>query len=551
MKTGNYKLAWTVLVLVGATITAGLAVACPFCDAPAQTLSEETASADAVILAQLATQSEPVADPNDPNSGTATFRIVDVLRGKDRLEGVKEINAVYFGEADTERVFLISGLGTEQLDWTTPLPLSKAGEAYVRALPTVPASGADRLAFFQQYLENDDPLLAQDAYDEFARAPYEEVIALGPRMNHDQLVKWIADFEINPSRRRLYLTMLGVCGGNDDLPLLEAMIRSDFNTMEPQLQQIVATGMAMNGPVCLPTWIEIVQQHERQKKLGLDALVACYLTLRGPDGLDLIDERFLKDPKVDYTYIYSTIMALRFHGDQDTGVLPRERLLGSMRLLLDNTDFADQVILDLSRWEDWSVMDRLIEMFENADEKGYVRQPVVTYLTVASEQPGDVGKRAAAGLAELESIDPETVKQARSLMAFGALARAKPETDTTSADSRPTDAAVARETQAFAASAEDNETDPAEIPDPAEYEEGEEPAVTVESPPATAHVAASASAPAAKSEVTVSKIPATQAAASTAEVASQPRPLLIIGVPLAAAVLLIGVYWLILRAGAV
>jgi hypothetical protein len=130
----------------------------------------------------------------------------------------------------------------------------------------------------------------------------------------------------------------------------------------------------------------VVGQDERRKKLGLDALVACYLTLRGPDGLDLIDERFLKNPKTEYTYIYSTIMALRFHGDQETGVLPRERLLKSMRLLLDNPDFADQVVLDLSRWNDWSVLERLVEMFKNSDEKGYIRQPVVSYLTVASEQ---------------------------------------------------------------------------------------------------------------------------------------------------------------------
>ena len=100
-------------------------------------------------------------------------------------------------------------------------------------------------------------------------------------------------------------------------------------------------------------------------------------------------------------------MALRFHGDEETGVVPRERLLDSMRLLLDNPDFADQVILDLSRWEDWSVLDRLVEMFKTSDKNGYVRQPVVTYLTVASEQPGDVGTRATAALAELEELDPE------------------------------------------------------------------------------------------------------------------------------------------------
>ena len=77
-------------------------------------------------------------------------------------------------------------------------------------------------------------------------------------------------------------------------------------------------------------------------------------------------------------------------------------LLGAMRLLLDNPDFADQVVLDLSRWEDWSVLDRLVEMFKKSDAKGYIRQPVVSYLTVASEQSGDVGTRAKAALAELE-----------------------------------------------------------------------------------------------------------------------------------------------------
>src|SRR5215212_3184503 len=118
-------------------------------------------------------------------------------------------------------------------------------------------------------------------------------------------------------------------------------------------------------------------------------------------------------------------MALRFHGDENTGVLPKERLLSAMRLLLKNPDFADQVILDLSRWEDWSVLDRIVEMFKNSDAKGYVRQPVVSYLTVASEQPGDVGMRAKAAMAELEKLDPETVKTAKSLMAFGALGRAR------------------------------------------------------------------------------------------------------------------------------
>jgi hypothetical protein len=372
-------------------------------------------------------------------------------------------------------------------------------------------------------------LLAQDAYDEFARAPYADVRALAPRMNHDRLVKWIADLEISPSRRRLYFTMLGVCGVKDDLPLLESMITSDYDAMEPHLKRLVSCGLGMGGPIGLPAWIEVVQQDERRKKLGLDALVACYLTLRGPDGLDLIDERFLSNPDAEYTHVYSTIMALRFHGEEDTSVLPRERLLASMRLLLDNPDFADQVILDLSRWDDWSVLDRLVEMFKTADKNGYVRQPIVTYLTVASEQPGDVGPRAAAALAELERLDPKTVEQARSLMAFGALGRARASGDGSGA-SRPAEDTTADATEEFAASATGDQTDTADIPDPAAYEERD---------PASGNAA----------QLPAKKAPAIPVAEATAP--PELNRLLVVGVPLAAAVLLMGIYWLILRAGAV
>jgi hypothetical protein len=523
-----------------ALASSAVAVACPFCDVASQTLTEETQAADAAVLARLVKEAASTAEPTDPNSGVATFEIVEVLRGQDALSGVKEIDVVYFGDADRERVFLITGLGAEKPDWTTPLPLSPAAVEYLRKLPGVPAAGAERLEFFQEYLEHEDPLLAQDAYDEFGRAPYEDVQALGPKMHHDQLVKWIADLQISPSRRRLYFTMLGVCGSKDDLPLLESMIASDFDAMEPYLQQLAGVGIAMAGPVGLPALIEIVKQDERGKKLGLDALVACYLVLRGAEGLDLIDERFLKNPAAEYTHVYSTIMALRFHGDQETGVLPRERLLASMRLLLDNADFADQVILDLSRWEDWSVMDRLVDLFKTSDNTGYVRQPVVTYLTVASEQPGDVGARAKSALDELERLDPETVKQARSLMAFGALGRARG--NDTTVEAADAGAAAADPGQGFAASAADNRLDPAEIPDPATYAQSETTAAKPND------VAAAGTTKDMTDDKNSAATPAAQVAA--VDPPAELDPVLVISIPLGAAALLMGVYWLILRAGA-
>jgi hypothetical protein len=554
-------------------------LACPFCTAESQTLSEETQTADVVVLARLLKEAEASDDANralgeyDPNAGAATFEVIDVLRGGDTLAGVKEIQAVYFGEFDRERVFLISGITTERIDWMTPLPLSEASVDYVRRLGEVPATGADRLAFFQEYLENEDPLLAQDAYDEFARAPYADVQALAPRMRHDRVVQWITDPEISPSRRRLYLTMLGACGSEADVPMLESLIRSDFKAMKPYLEHAVHIAVSLGGPIGLPLWIDLVDQDERRKKLGLDALVACYLTLHGPDGLDLIDERFLKNQDTEYTYVYSTIMALRFHGEEPTSELPRERLLASMRQLLDNPEFADQVIPDLARWEDWSVLDRLVAMFKASDKNGYVRQPVVTYLTVASERPGELGTRAQAALEELEKLDPEGVQQARSLMAFGALGRARASTttvtDASKSPAEPDDSSVPPEvTEGLAASpAEIQEAEaakPADFPDPENFaprQQAVNSSIESDDTNTTTGAATSDTSQPEESQKESKKAAPPVAAASkdspppnnaaTSIQDSELNAYLAVGVPLAAAALLMGIYWAILRTGAV
>jgi hypothetical protein len=534
--------ALAVILIVAGAAPAG---ACPFCTVESRTLTEEINASAAVVLAKLVAEAPPVAvdpDNQDPDSGKATFEVVDVLGGGDRVHAGERIKVVYFGEGERDKKFMISAVAVENkaLEWTTPLPLSPAAIEYVHKLPSVPVAGAPRLEFFQDYLEHDDPLLAQDAYDEFARAPYSELHELKGHLYHDRLIEWVQSPDVNPSRRRLYLTMLGVCGQKRDLPMLEAMITSDFSAKKPLLDQLVACGRALQGPFLLGAWTEMVDLEERQKKLGLDATVACYLTLRGADGLDLIDQRFLKNPKVEYTHAYMVIMALRFHGEEGK-YIPKQRLLASMRLLLDNPEFADQVIPDLARWEDWSVLDRLTAMYKEGDEKSYVRQPVVTYLTVASEQPGDVGARAKASLADLEKLDPEGVKKARSLMAFGFLARAR---STPPAASAPlpaspvsTDASTRSDVSmaGFQASAADRaaeNADASNIPEPPGY----------------------GAAPAKDDSADADASPAVSNAVA-ADAASSPepvtfRPALVVGLPLAAALALAILYWLILRWGA-
>ena len=367
------------------------AAGCPFCDATSQTLSEEIAAADVVVLAELGASTggeDPsdgggeAADPTDSDPtdsapvnddyGNATFRIVKVLHGADLLDGADDLQAVYFGSDQPARQFMITGiralLGDElQLDWATPLPLTPEAVEYVEQLDALPMQGIERYRFFLKYFENSDPLLAQDAYDEFARVPYDQVVAMADILDREKLIRWINDPQVSPTHRRLCLTMLGVCGGEEDISMLENLLRYDDRQIQPGLVAMVSTASLSAPAFALPVIDELVGAEQRRKMQCLDALVACYLKLKGAGGLPLVEERFLKNPDAEYSHIYSTVMALRFHGES-TDVIPRERLLRSFRLLLDNPEMADQIIADLARWEDWEVMDRLVAMFKASDE---------------------------------------------------------------------------------------------------------------------------------------------------------------------------------------
>jgi hypothetical protein len=431
------------------------------------------------------------------------------------------------------------------------VPLTDSAVSYVKKLSTIPAAGADRLAFFQEYLENDDPLLAQDSYDEFARTPYADVMALGPRMKRDKLLEWINDASVGPSGRRLYLTMLGVCGKADDVAMLETLMNYDYLTMRPAIAAAAATGIVAGPAVGLGLLDEVLHAEERRKRESLDALIACYIRLKGPDALELVDSLFLANPNVEFKHLHSAIMALRFHGEE-TDVLPRERLIQSMRLALDHRDFADQVIPDLTRWEDWDVMPRLVKMFKDSPKDDWIRQPVATYLLVAADAPGEVGEQANREIEALEELDAETIDRARKLSEFGFLARAAaaPATDPATTGGEPA-AAVAPTEGAADSTTSDAAATPEEDPDASD-----EDAQTT----APASDAADPKVPAVPREVGDAE--SEQVAAATEDPnGAAPRPtappiattlappskIKIVGIPLLAVVVLLAVFAVLLR----
>ncbi|MDX1947699.1 MAG: hypothetical protein SFU86_20045 [Pirellulaceae bacterium] len=344
---------------------------CPFCTSQSQTFSEEIATMSVAVIAKLVKLPPPSSKSGD-EIPKATFEVSEVIKGESHAKPGDKIETLYFGDGSPGKTFLVMGIEPPKIMWSTPLPLSERAKGYLDQVLKLPKEGAERLVFFQKYLEDDDEILARDAYDEFARAPYAQVKEIKDKMNHEQLVAWIKNTDIPASRRRLYLVMLGVCGSEKDLPLLEEAMRST----------------------------------DRKAKSGLDALIACHLTLQGAKGLPLIDELFLANKKADYADTYAAIMALRFHGSEG-GVIDKKELVKSLHHMLERPELADLVIPDLARWEDWGAMDKLFDLFKNADEKSsWVRVPVINYLR-ACPLP-----HAKELLVECEKIDPAAVKRA-------------------------------------------------------------------------------------------------------------------------------------------
>src|SRR5438067_1562168 len=355
-------------VLAGGTKAAS---ACPFCSAASQTFSEELATMDVAVIAKLVKLPPQSNKPGD-DIQKATFEVTQIVKGEGLVKQKEKFDTLYFGDGAVGKSFLVMGISPPQTMWSTPLPLTDRGIKYLTELVKLPKDGAERLVFFQQYLEDADEMLARDAYDEFARAPYAQLKSIKDQLHHDQVVAWIKNADIPASRRRLYLVILGITGTQADLPMIE----------------------------------EFMTSSDRKAKSGLDALIACYLTLKGEAGLPLVEKLFLANEKADYADTYAAIMALRFHGTEG-GVIDSKRLVKSLHPMLNRPELADLVIPDLAKWEDWTVMDKLFDLYKTANDKNsWVRVPVVNYLRTCSLP------KAKDLLKDCEKIDPAAVKRA-------------------------------------------------------------------------------------------------------------------------------------------
>jgi hypothetical protein len=369
------------------TLTAIILACCPGCqNVLTPTLSERFAQADAAVLARFVKSNRVSDDEKTPAS--ATLEVLNVARGKKRgLKTGTPITLPIYVDGDAGSLYFVTARlhdkktkGKPELKWVDPTEVSETAYHYIVQAPSPEVPAPKRLKYFLRFFEFPDATVADDAYNEFAKAAFKDVKAAGDAFSRKDLRKWLLDKKTPQQHIGLYGIMLGICGKKDDVPLLEKKLR-----------------------------------HTKDEfRMGIEGVIAGYLMLTGDKGMTLIDETKLTG-NVPFGETYMAIQALRIMWTYGEGKVSSERLKKSMRLVLDKPAFAELVLPDLARWNDWSAMDRVVTLYDDKayNAAGFKRAAILYLLAASKAKPA--GPHIAAAkkhLAEIRQRDPKNYRAA-------------------------------------------------------------------------------------------------------------------------------------------
>ncbi|MFQ5730608.1 MAG: hypothetical protein ACE5KM_01505 [Planctomycetaceae bacterium] len=366
-------------------VSAANASACPFCAAPTQTLAEQVETADAVVLVEWVKSNK--SDGRLP--GNTTVKIKKVAKGsKAALKPGATLFLRGYRPGKKGDLFLLMGQRADNVEWGAPLDVSQASYNYIIGAPSPKRPRVERLKYYLKYLEFPDTVVANDAYFEFANAPYKDIAKLAKALPRERIRKWINSADTPITRQGLHGLLLGLCGNKDDAALMKKKILKD----------------------------------SKEYRLGIEGVMSGYLLLAGETGLQVLEDSKLENDKVAFSETYAAMQALNFMWEFAPDRIKKRRLKESMRILLNRPTIADIVIAHLARWKDWDVQDRLLKLYDHKDyDIPAIKRAVVRFLLVcrkdfpAGTPPAKLPphvRKAKANLERLRKKDPKTVKHA-------------------------------------------------------------------------------------------------------------------------------------------
>lgn len=351
---------------------AGSATACPLCfSGTVITPGQKLDSADEAVLAAPADQSgqfrivavikgdvdadETIADPRSspsvigPLTAASANTASSAVAGKPLLLVRNEL---------TDEWSSLGAIDASFADWLREVAATKRGGegAPAKVWPQTTLSWStlsegewrDRLTAIAPYFESDEPLAAEIAYGELARAPYAAMRVLESQLDATSVLGWVADPRL-AKRRGAYVLLLGFAGG----PV-------EADALERQIDVMLAAG----GDTA-----------------DLAPLLAADLELRGPGRVDWIEATFFADHRRSLQEIDAALLALSVHGGAD-GAVPRQRVVEAYRLFVhERPPMSGFVARDLTDWEAWDLTADYLDIIRTNAVKDPAGQfAIVNYL---------------------------------------------------------------------------------------------------------------------------------------------------------------------------
>jgi hypothetical protein len=344
------------ILAVVTLIAAGRAEACAIClSAVSVTTGQKLEAADQVVLAM------PLPDGS-------RFQVIEVVKGDvangiitepvdsaDTLTLRSSTPLVLLRNKLSERWENIGGINASYAEWLRRLAALKStsSERPTAAWPRTAAQSSaeridagwrERLALVVPYLEDPEPLAAEIAHDEVARAPYSAIRSIKAQVDASVIVRWLDNPKL-ASRRATYTVLLGIAGS-----------REDAARVEQQLDSAWQAGDATN----------------------LAALLAADLELRGLSRVGWIEQGYFVDRNRTMAEIEAALLALGVHGRANSAI-PRERVIAAYRLFIrERKPMAGYVAQELAEWKHWDATSE----YEALLESDAVKDPAAHFMIV-------------------------------------------------------------------------------------------------------------------------------------------------------------------------
>jgi hypothetical protein len=336
--------------------------------------------AQAVVCGTLANPKLGTDPAGPPGSGTTELHIEKVLRADARLKGMNPIILPRYlpvlNPKDPPRFIVLFdeklNAYTGRQDYTPAfLEFLVASEA-VKGKPRPQA-----LAHFAKYLDHPDPMVAEEAFLQFAQANDKEVLQAAASLKPDVFRRLVKDPKLEPERLGLFAFLLG------------------------------ATGTPADADLLLP----LLQKPDERTLKALEGVLSGYILRRPKEGWAWAHAA-LGDRKQPYLLRWGVVRAVRFlHSARPAEY--RAQIAHATGLMVPDPELADVAVSYLEQWQCWDHTKLILAQYGKASHAAPIIRNTILRYALVCPQP-----EARQFVEQVRRQDPQLVRELEEDLAF-------------------------------------------------------------------------------------------------------------------------------------